>query len=106
MHLPFTKTTLANGLDVIVHEHHTSPLVAVSVWYHVGSKNERRGLTGLAHLFEHLMFEGSAHHPTGYFEPLQEAGAAVNGSTSTDRTNYWEVVPKPAMRRALWMEAD
>jgi zinc protease len=106
MHLPFTKTTLPNGLDVIVHEHHSSPLVAVSVWYHVGSKNERRGLTGLAHLFEHLMFEGSAHHPTGYFEPLQEAGAAVNGSTSTDRTNYWEVVPKPAMRRALWMEAD
>jgi len=106
VHLPFTKTTLPNGLDVIVHEHHTSPLVAVSVWYHVGSKNERRGLTGLAHLFEHLMFEGSAHSPTGYFEPLQEAGAAVNGSTSTDRTNYWEVVPKPAMRRALWMEAD
>jgi zinc protease len=106
MHLPFTKTTLANGLDVIVHEHHSSPLVAVSVWYHVGSKNERRGLTGLAHLFEHLMFEGSAHYSTGYFEPLQEAGAAVNGSTSTDRTNYWEVVPKPAMRRALWMEAD
>jgi zinc protease len=106
MHLPFTKTILPNGLDVIVHEHHSSPLVAVSVWYHVGSKNERRGLTGLAHLFEHLMFEGSAHHPTGYFEPLQEAGAAVNGSTSTDRTNYWEVVPRPAMRRALWMEAD
>ena len=88
--VPFTKATLANGLDVIVHEDHRVPLVAVSVWYHVGSKNERPGLTGLAHLFEHLMFEGSAHQPHGYFGPLQEAGASLNGSTSTDRTNYWE----------------
>src|SRR4029453_2300069 len=73
---------------------------------HVGSKNERPGLTGLAHLFEHLMFEGSAHQPHGYFDPLQKAGAAVNGSTSADRTNYWEVVPKEAAELALWMEAD
>jgi len=80
--------------------------VAVSVWYHVGSKNEQAGRTGLAHLFEHLMFEGSAHQPRGYFEPLQEAGAALNGSTSTDRTNYWEVVPRSAVELALWMEAD
>jgi zinc protease len=101
-----TKTTLANGLDVIVHEQHDVPLVAVSVWYHVGSKNERPGRTGLAHLFEHLMFEGSAHQPASYFEPLQETGAAVNGSTSTDRTNYWELVPSQALRRALWLEAD
>ena len=106
MRLPFTKTTLANGLDVIVHEDHHAPLVAVSVWYHVGSKNEQPGLTGLAHLFEHLMFEGGAHQPRGYFGPLQEAGAALNGSTSTDRTNYWEVVPKDAAELALWMEAD
>jgi zinc protease len=82
------------------------PLVALSVWYHVGSKDERPGLTGLAHLFEHLMFEGSAHQSAGYFAPLQEAGASLNGSTSTDRTNYWELVPRTALRLALWMEAD
>jgi len=76
------------------------------VWYHVGSKNERPGLTGLAHLFEHLMFEGSEHQPGGYFGPLQEAGAALNGSTSTDRTNYWELAPVGALKLALWMEAD
>ena len=106
MKVPFTKQTLANGLDVIVHEDHRVPLVAVSVWYHVGSKNERPGLTGLAHLFEHLMFEGSEHQPNGYFGPLQEAGASLNGSTSTDRTNYWELVPSDARKLALWMEAD
>ena len=106
MRVPFTKDTLANGLDVIVHEDRHAPLVAVSVWYHVGSKNERPGRTGFAHLFEHLMFEGSAHQPHGYFEPLQQAGAAVNGSTSADRTNYWEVVPKDAAGLALWMESD
>jgi zinc protease len=104
--IAFTKDVLANGLDVIVHEDHHAPLVAVSVWYHVGSKNERPGRTGFAHLFEHLMFEGSAHQPHGYFEPLQQAGAAVNGSTSADRTNYWEVVPRDAAELALWMEAD
>jgi zinc protease len=106
LQVPFVKTTLPNGLDVIVHEDRSVPLVAVSVWYHVGSKNERPGLTGLAHLFEHLMFEGSAHQPHGYFGPLQEAGAQLNGSTSADRTNYWELVPRDAARLALWMEAD
>lgn len=106
MNLPFTKQTLANGLDVIVHEDRRMPLVAVSVWYHVGSKNERPGRTGLAHLFEHLMFKGSAHQPRTFFEPLQEAGGTLNGSTSTDRTNYWELVPAGAERLALWMEAD
>jgi zinc protease len=106
MRVPFTKRTLANGLQVIVHEDHHTPLVAVSVWYHTGSKNERPDRTGLAHLFEHLMFEGAAHQPRGYFGPLQEAGALLNGSTSTDRTNYWEVVPRDAARLALWMEAD
>ena len=104
--LPFTKRTLANGLDVIVHEDHDLPIVAVNLWYHVGSKNERPGRTGFAHLFEHLMFEGSAHHNSGYFPPLQQAGAAVNGSTNTDRTNYWEVVPTSAVDLALWMESD
>lgn len=104
--IPFTKHTLANGLDVIVHEDHHQPLVAVNLWYHVGSKNERRGRTGLAHLFEHLMFKGAEHQPRGYFEPLQEAGGSLNGSTSADRTNYWAVMPAGAAELALWMEAD
>jgi zinc protease len=104
--IPYTKTTLANGLDVIVHEDHQLPMVAVNLWYHVGSKNERPGRTGFAHLFEHLMFEGSAHHDAGYFEPLQRAGGLINGSTNTDRTNYWEVVPTGAIDLALWMESD
>jgi len=80
--------------------------VAVNVWYHVGSKNERPGRTGFAHLFEHLMFEGSEHYNAGYFPPLQQAGALLNGSTNADRTNYWEVVPTSAIDRALWMESD
>jgi zinc protease len=106
MDLPFTKHTLANGLDVLVHEDHHVPIVAVNVWYHVGSKNERPGRTGFAHLFEHLMFEGSEHHNKGYFPPLQQAGALLNGSTNADRTNYWEVVPTSAIDLALWMESD
>ena len=104
--LPYTKRTLANGLDVIVHEDHHVPIVAVNIWYHVGSKNEQPGRTGFAHLFEHLMFEGSQHHNSGFFVPLQQAGALLNGSTNTDRTNYWEVVPTSAIDRALWMESD
>ena len=104
--LDFTKHTLENGLDVIVHEDHRCPIVAVNLWYHVGSKNEQPGRTGLAHLFEHLMFEGSAHYDNGYFTPLQQAGAALNGSTSCDRTNYWEVVPTNAIDLALWLESD
>ena len=106
MDVAYEKRTLANGLDVIVHEDHRCPIVAVNVWYHVGSKNERPGATGFAHLFEHLMFEGSAHHDRGYFHPLEEAGGALNGSTNADRTNYWEVVPTSALDRALWMESD
>jgi zinc protease len=104
--LDFTKYTLDNGLDVIVHEDHRCPIAAVNLWYHVGSKNERAGRTGLAHLFEHLMFEGSAHHDSGYFAPLQQAGASLNGSTNCDRTNYWEVVPTNALELALWLESD
>ena len=106
MKLPFTKHTLANGLDVVLHEDHACPIVAVNVWYHVGSKNERPGHTGFAHLFEHLMFEGSQHHDHGYFPPLQGAGATLNGSTNADRTNYWEVLPANALELALWMESD
>jgi zinc protease len=104
--LPFTRATLDNGMTVLVHEHHDAPLVAVNVWYHVGSKNETPGLTGFAHLFEHLMFEGSKHHDKGYFGPLQDAGASLNGSTNADRTNYWETVPREALDLALWLESD
>ena len=106
MQLTYSKRTLSNGLDVIVHEDHQLPMVAVNIWYHVGSKNERPGRTGFAHLFEHLMFEGSEHHDHGYFPPLQRAGGQLNGSTSADRTNYWEVVPTGALDLALWMESD
>ena len=91
---------------MILHEDHACPIVAVNLWYHVGSKNEVPGRTGFAHLFEHLMFEGSAHHDHGYFQPLQGAGASLNGSTNADRTNYWEVVPTSALELALWMESD
>ncbi|HWY23413.1 MAG TPA: insulinase family protein, partial [Nevskia sp.] len=87
--IPYQKFVLANGLTVLVHEDHKTPVVALNVWYHVGSKNEPAGRHGFAHLFEHLMFEGSQHHDHGYFQPLQGAGATLNGSTNADRTNYW-----------------
>ena len=106
MEIGCTKHVLPNGLDVLIHEDHGLPIVAVNLWYHVGSKNEQPGRTGFAHLFEHLMFEGSAHYDRGYFHPLQRAGAVLNGSTNADRTNYWEVVPTGALELALWMESD
>src|SRR5580765_3148510 len=106
MEIRCERRVLANGLSVVAHEDNTCPIVAVNVWYHVGSKNERPGRTGFAHLFEHLMFEGSAHHDSGYFHPLQAAGALLNGSTNADRTNYWEVVPTGAVDLALWLESD
>lgn len=106
MNIAFTKHTLANGLDVLLHEDHDCPIVAVNLWYHVGSKNERPGHTGFAHMFEHLMFEGSAHCDRGFFHPLQAAGGSLNASTNADRTNYWEVVPANALELALWMESD
>jgi zinc protease len=106
MHIPYTKHVLANGLTVLIHEDHRCPIVGVNLWYHVGSKNEQPGRTGFAHLFEHLMFEGSEHYDHGYFEPLQRAGAVLNGSTNTDRTNYWEVVPANSLELAVWMESD
>src|SRR6202161_1412782 len=87
---PFTKTTLANGLDVIVRRQGSLPVVAVNLWYHVGSKNEERRQRGFAHLFEHLMFEGSEHYPGDFFKPLQRLGASINGSTSGDRADYYE----------------
>ena len=106
MNISYTHHRLENGLDVLIHEDHACPIVAVNLWYHVGSKDETPGRTGFAHLFEHLMFEGSEHYDHGYFQPLQEAGALLNGSTNADRTNYWEVVPRNALELALWMESD
>ena len=104
--IAYDKLTLPNGLDVILHEDHSLPVVAVNVWYHVGSKDEQVGKTGFAHLFEHVMFEGSKHHDRSYFEPLQKVGASLNGSTSADRTNYWETVPSNYLELALWLESD
>ena len=104
--IAYDKVTLSNGLDVILHEDHSIPLAAVNVWYHVGSKNEVPGRTGFAHLFEHVMFEGSGHHNSSHFEPLQKVGANLNGSTNPDRTNYWEDVPSNYLELALWLESD
>jgi zinc protease len=102
----YTEFTLPNGLHVIFHEDHSTPIVAVNVWYHVGSKNEVPGRTGFAHLFEHMMFQGSKNYDENYFTPIQEAGGTLNGSTNSDRTNYWEVVPSNFLELALFMEAD
>lgn len=104
--LKLERITLANGLRIVLHPDDTLPLAALHVCYHVGSKDESPDLTGLAHLFEHLMFEGSAQHDDDYFRPLQEAGAAVNGSTGHDYTSYYEVVPSNFLERAIWLEAD
>ncbi len=104
--IDFKKITLSNGLDVILSPDRSLPVTAVNVWYHVGSKNEERGKTGFAHLFEHVMFEGSKNHDVSYFEPLQKVGANLNGSTTPDRTNYWENVPSNHLDLALWLESD
>ena len=107
--LPPIKTKqfqLKNGLKVILHEDKSTPIVAVNVWYHVGSKNEIAGRTGFAHLFEHMMFQGSKNYDADFFTPLQEVGASLNGSTNVDRTNYWEVVPSNFLEMALFLEAD
>ncbi len=104
--IAFEKHTLSNGLDVIVHQDRSIPVAAVNVWYHVGSKDEEIGRTGFAHLFEHIMFRGTRHHKASHFEPLQKIGATLNGSTTGDRTNYWEDVPSNYLEMALWLEAD
>mgnify|MGYP002630107719 CR=1 FL=1 len=104
--IPHEEYRLANGLQVILHRDTTTPLAHVELWYHVGSKDEVQGRSGFAHLFEHLMFNGSEHFDDEYFAPLQPFGARINGSTNTDRTNYYETVPTNALERALWMEAD
>jgi len=104
--IPFSKVTLANGIDVIARRQGWLPVVAVNLWYHVGSKNEERRQRGFAHLFEHLMFEGSEHYPGDFFKPLQRLGASINGSTSSDRTNYFEDLPAAHVELALAMESD
>lgn len=99
--------TLDNGLTVVVHEDRKAPIVAVNVWYDVGSKDEKPGKTGFAHLFEHLMFNGTENYDDEYFGPFERAGATeMNGTTNNDRTNYFENVPTPALDMALWMESD
>ena len=105
--IKYDKFTLPNGLRVIVHEDRKIPVVAVNVWYHVGSKDELPGKTGFAHLFEHLMFNGTENYNNEYFGPFQQVGATnMNGTTNNDRTNYFENVPTPALDLALWMESD
>src|SRR6516162_3560329 len=104
--LPFSKLTLANGLDIILRRQPTLPLVASNLWYHVGSKNEERNQRGFAHLVDHLMFAGSEHYPGDFFKHLQRLGANINGSTSADRTNYFVDLPTAHVERAIAMESD
>jgi len=105
--IPYDEFYLDNGLRVIVHEDRKAPIIATTIWYHVGSKNETPGRTGFAHLFEHLMFNGSENHNEEYFTPLQEVGAtSINGTTDNDRTNYFQTVPTTAIDLALWLESD
>ena len=105
--IQYESFVLDNGLTVVVHEDHKVPIVAVNIWYHVGSKNEVAGRTGFAHLFEHLMFQGSENYKGEYFEPFEKVGATnINGTTGVDRTNYFQNVPTPALDMALWMESD
>ena len=105
--IEYKKFTLNNGLTVVVHEDRKVPMVAVNIWYHVGSKNENVGKTGFAHLFEHLMFNGTENYNNEYFEPFEKIGATdQNGTTSNDRTNYFQNVPTNALDLALWMESE
>jgi zinc protease len=107
VNIPFERYTLPNGLTVILSPDHTTPTVAVNVWYHVGSKNEVPGRTGFAHLFEHIMFTGSGHVPYGLQDKLTEGvGGSNNGTTSNDRTTYFEIVPSNYLESALWIESD
>jgi len=105
--VPYSRYVLPNGLTVLLHEDHSTPTVSVNTWFHVGSANEKPGRTGFAHLFEHLMFEGSGNVPEGKFDEwLEAAGGENNGSTSNDRTNYWENVPSNALELALFLDSD
>ena len=101
--LTYTRYVLPNGLRLIVHEDHKAPIVAVNVWYHVGSKNEKQGKSGFAHLFEHLMFNGSENYNDDYFQALERIGGTdLNGTTNNDRTNYFQNVPTAALDQVLF----
>jgi zinc protease len=105
--IPYEKFVLPNGLTVLVHEDHKAPIVALNIWYHVGSKNEKSGKTGFAHLFEHLMFGGSENLKGRYIDAMERVGATdLNGTTNSDRTNYFEDVPVSALDYALFLESD
>ncbi|HUR79898.1 MAG TPA: pitrilysin family protein [Thermoanaerobaculia bacterium] len=105
--IPYTQYTLGNGLTLIVHEDHKAPIAAVNIWYHVGSKNEKPGKTGFAHLFEHLMFNGSENYNNDWFKALEKVGATdLNGTTNEDRTNYFQNVPLSALDQVLFLESD
>src|SRR4051812_5487738 len=107
MRIPIETVSLQNGLTVVLSEDHTAPIVAVNLWYHVGSANEREGRTGFAHLFEHMLFQGSADVGSNeHFELVQRAGGTLNGSTWLDRTNYFETVPSNQLELAIWLEAN
>ncbi len=107
MRIPVETFRLDNGLFVTLSEDHTAPIVAVNLWYHVGSANEKMGRTGFAHLFEHMLFQGSAHVGSNeHFELIQRAGGTLNGSTWLERTNYFETIPSNELALALWLEAD
>ncbi|MDZ7289307.1 MAG: insulinase family protein [candidate division KSB1 bacterium] len=107
VNVQYQKYNLPNGLEVILYEDHSTPIVAVNIWYHVGSGREQPGKSGFAHLFEHMMFQGSKHvGDDQHFKLIQEAGGTLNGSTNTDRTNYWEVAPSNFLEMLLWLESD
>lgn len=107
LNIDYEKYKLKNGLEIILHHNSSLPLVAVNLWYRVGSSNEKKGKTGIAHLFEHMMFQGSQNVPKEiHFRYIQEAGGTLNGSTSFDRTNYYEKVPSNYLDLALWLESD
>ncbi len=105
--IPFEKYILPNGLQVILHEDHSVPLISTNIWYHVGSAREKPGKTGFAHLFEHLMYEGSKNVPDGRYDQIVDGSGGINnGSTGNDRTNYWSLIPKNYLEPVLWLEAD
>jgi predicted Zn-dependent peptidase len=105
--IPYERFVLPNGLTLLVHEDHKAPIAAVNVWYHVGSKNEKPGKSGFAHLFEHLMFNGSENFNDDYFQALERIGGTdLNGTTNTDRTNYFQNVPVAALDQVLFLESD
>ena len=104
--IPYERHVLDNGLTVLIHVDRSAPQAFVNVYYKVGSRDEKPGRTGFAHLFEHLMYNGSEHYDDEYFGPVQDVGGIANGDTSFDRTRYYQTVPNTALERVLWLESD